>query len=180
MEADWSVALAGDDPTIDIPWASFVDLRADPTLIDKIAETQANLPLRAALLALNGAESPFWTAKCDVWTVDEPSDPFEMEAETGEAAFGVGSYIDLIARHLETRASFELQEQWMRRVTAQLRVVSAGAARVDLVLRHAQVDGHSGFGVSWFVQGCGANVEIAEQMWARALRLALPVIQSAG
>ena len=61
-----------------------------------------------------------------------------------------------------------------------LRAVAARSARVDLVMRHAQVNGEPGFGVSWFVEGCGATAVCAEQMWERALRLALEVIQSAG
>ena len=181
MEADWSVALAEDDPTIAVPWASFVDLRLNRDLIDEIAEARANPPLRSALLALNSAESPLWTAKCDMWTSsDEPYDPYEMEADAEETAFGAGCYIDLLARDAEMRDSFSGQEQWLRQVTARLRAVAASAARVDMVLRYAQVDGRHGFGVSWFVEGCGATAERAEQMWARALRLALPVIQSAG
>ena len=181
MEADWSVALAADDPTIGVPWASFVDLRLNRDLIDEITEARANPPLRAALLALNGAKSPLFTAKCDVWTSsDQPYDPYEMEADLGETAFGASCYIDLLARDLEIRESFARQEQWLRQVTQRLRTVAASAARVDMVLRHAQVDGLPGFGVSWFVEGCGATKERAEQMWARALRVALDEILSAG
>ncbi len=177
MEADWSVALAADDPVIAVPWAAFVDLRLNQDFVDEILETKSNPPLRSALLVLNSTESLLWTAKCDAWTTcDEPYDPYEMEAEPGETAFGAGSYIDLLARDLETRESFALQEHWVRWVTGRLREVTASAARVDLVMRHAHVEGRSGFGVSWFVEGCGPSAERAEQRWANALSLALAVI----
>jgi hypothetical protein len=177
MEADWSVALAADDPVIAVPWAAFVDLRLNQDFIDEIAEAKLNPPLRSALLALNSIGSPLWTAKCDVWTTcDEPYDPYEMEAEPGETAFGAGSYIDLLARDLETRESFALQEEWLRWLTGRLREVTASAARVDMVMRHAYVEGRSGFGVSWFVEGCGVTPKRAEQSWVNALGLALAVI----
>jgi hypothetical protein len=185
MEADWSVCLAADDPVITVPWAAaedegggrFVDLRLDEESIDQIAEARANLPLRHALLVLNRAESSLWTAKCDVWTSsDESHDALEMDAEPGETAFGAGSYIDLLARDRETRQGFADQEQWLRRITSQLRTLPASAARVELVLRHAEVYGRPGFGVSWFVEGCGSTAELAEEAWARALRSALTVI----
>src|ERR1700752_2838494 len=114
MEADWTVALAAGDPVITVPWAGsgdnirkcrFVDLRLRPDLIDEIEEARSKPPLRSALLLLNSATSPLWTAKCDTWTssvddVAEPFDPYEMGAESGDTAFGAGSYIDLLARDL--------------------------------------------------------------------------------
>jgi hypothetical protein len=190
MEADWTVALAAADPVITVPWAAssddirqcrFVDLRQDTHLIDEIEEARAKPPLRSALLLLNAAASPLWTAKCDAWTssVDEgaePFDPYEMGAEPGDTAFGAGSYVDLLARDVSFLASFELQERWIRTVTEVLRSIPASAARVELVLRRAEVEGASGFAVTWFVEGCGSTAQGAGQRWARALDLALAVV----
>ena len=114
MEADWSVALAAGDPVITVPWAASGDdalqvpvRRSAPGthLIDEIEEARTRPALRSALLLLNGAESPLWTAKCDAWTSsaeegNEPFDPYEMDAEPGETAFGAGSYIDLLPRDI--------------------------------------------------------------------------------
>ena len=125
MEADWSVALATADPVITVPWAAsdddepkcrFVDLRLGSHLIDEIEEARWRPALRSALLLLNGVDSQLWTAKCDAWTGspeqgDDPFDPYEMDAEPGETAFGTGSYIDLLARDLEIRQSFDTQER---------------------------------------------------------------------
>jgi hypothetical protein len=88
MEADWSVALAADDPVITVPWTAseghdrkcrFVDLRRGGHLIEEIEEVQARPALRSALLLLNDSASPLWTAKCDAWTSspDEGAEPFD-------------------------------------------------------------------------------------------------------
>jgi hypothetical protein len=190
MEADWTVALAAGDPVITVPWASsgddihqcrFIDLRQGSHLIDEIEEARSKPPLRSALLLLNVATSPLWTAKCDAWTssVDEgaePFDPFEMGTEPGDTAFGAGSYVDLLARDVSFLASFARQERWIRAVTEVLRSTPASAARVELVLRRAEVEGVSGFAVTWFVEGCGSSAQRAEQRWARAMDLALVVV----
>ncbi len=190
MEADWTVALAAADPVITVPWTAsgddmhqcrFVDLRQSAHLIDEIEEARSKPPLRSALLLLNAATSPLWTAKCDAWTssVDEGGEPFdayEMGAEPGETAFGAASYVDLLARDVSFLASFERQERWIRAVTEVLRSIPASAARVELVLRRAEVEGASGFAVTWFVEGCGSTAQGAEQRWTRALDLALAVV----
>jgi hypothetical protein len=190
MEADWTVALAPGDPVITVPWAApgddirtckFVDLRLGAHLVDEIEEARSKPALRSALLLLNAATSPLWTAKCDAWTssVDdgaEPFDPYEMDAEAGDTAFGAGSYIDLLPRDVSFLAGFERQERWTRAVTEVLRSTTARAARVELVLRRAEVEGASGFAVTWFVEGCGSTAQRAGQRWAEALDLALAVV----
>src|ERR1700761_3232670 len=166
MEADWSIALAADDPVVTVPWAGggreFVDLRQSPQQIDQIEEARKSGPLHLVLLLLNGSGSAFWTAKCDVWTRsaeqgDDPLDPYEMNAKTGETGFGAGSYIDLLPRHAERLSTFDQNEKWLRAVTEKLRATPADCARTDLVLRPADVHGVSGFALTWFVEGCGAN-----------------------
>ena len=188
MEADWSVELAADDPVIIVPWAAsrddtrkceFVDLRQGGHLIDEIEEARPVPELRAALLLLNSARSPLWTVKCDIWESDRPMDPYEMDAAPAETTLGVGSYIDLLARDSALQASFDRQERWLRTVTETLRTVPAKAARVELVLRRAQVNYVAGYGVSWFVEGCGATAQRARQAWSEALGLALPVMMNA-
>jgi hypothetical protein len=185
MEADWAVAMGADDPIVVVPWAAsaeegncrFIDLRGNPHLVDSIAETRASAPLRDALLLLNSPGSPVWTAKCDLWrTDDESRDPWEMDAEPRDTAFCSGSYIDLLARDRAFGSSFERQEEWLRRVTQRLRGAGGKASRVELVLRHAEVEGRSGFAVSWFVEGCGATAALAEDRWSHAMALSLAVI----
>jgi hypothetical protein len=190
MEADWTVALAAGDPVITVPWAAsdddigkcrFVDLRLGADRINEIEEARAKPPLRSALLLVNAATSPLWTAKCDTWTSSveegaEPFDAYEMAAESGDTAFGAGSYVDLLARDASFLASFERQERWIRAVTELLRSTPASAARVELVLRRAEVEGALGFAVTWFVEGCGSTAQGAEQAWGKALDLALAAV----
>jgi hypothetical protein len=191
MEADWTVALAPGDPVITVPWAAdvndihgcrFVDLRLGGAhLVDEIEEARSQPALRSALLLLNAATSPLWTAKCDAWasSVEEgaaPFDPYEMDAAPGDVAFGAGSYIDLLPRDISFLAGFERQERWIRAVTEVLRSTPSSAARVELVLRHAEVEGTPGFAVTWFVEGCGSTAQRAGQRWAEALGLALAVV----
>lgn len=184
MEADWSVALGTDDPVITVPWAAFVDLRRGGHPIDEIEEVGSRPALRSALLLLNGSESPLWTAKCDAWTSSaeygaEPFDAYEMDAEAGDTAFGAGSYVDLLARDVAFLSCFDRQERWIRVVTERLRAIPASAARVELVLRRAGVEGVPGFAVTWFVEGCGATEHGAGKRWSEALERALAVIMDA-
>jgi hypothetical protein len=193
MEADWSVALAAGDPVITVPWTAsaddvnpsrFVDLRRSLHRIDEIEEARTKPRLRSALLLLNGAQAQFWTAKCDTWNSsvvegDEAFDPYEMDADPQETAFGAGSYIDLLPREGALLSSFECQERWMRAVVERLRVTTARAVRVELVLRRAEVEAVSGFGVTWFVEGCGVTAHRAEQKWGEALDLALAATMEA-
>jgi hypothetical protein len=188
MEADWSVELAADDPVIVVPWAAagndprkctFVDLRLGAHLIDEIEETRRVPELRGALLLLNSTASPLWTVKCDAWESDTPMDAYEMDAAPEDTALSAGSYIDLLARDSGLGASFDRQERWVRAVVEALRAVPARATRVELVLRAAQVNQAAGYGVSFFVEGCGATAPRAMQAWSEALSLALPVIMNA-
>jgi hypothetical protein len=185
MEADWSIALAADDPVVTVPWSGggreFVDLRQSPQKIDQIEEARKSAPLHLVLLLLNGSGSPFWTAKCDVWARsteqgDAPLDPYEMKAKTGETGFGAGSYIDLLPRHAERLSTFDQNEKWLRAVTEKLRATPADCARTDLVLRPSEVHGVSGFALTWFVEGCGASATDAAKRWGEALIAALTVI----
>jgi hypothetical protein len=184
MEADWSVALGADDPMIVVPWSApgddasgsrFIDLRlGGGQLIEEVVEARSLPALRYALLELNSTTSPFWTVKCDAWSSQEPLDAYEMDAEPEEAAFGAGSYVDLLAR--DSAPNFDRLERWVRVVAETLRGVPARAARVEIVLRRGRVNDEPGYGVTWFVEGCGATAERAGQAWSTALYLALPVI----
>ena len=189
MEADWSVELTAADPVIAVPWEApgesfrFVDLRENPQAIDEIEEARREPALHSALLALNSASSQIWTAKCGTWITGSQDkdqidqidqiDRWEMEAGPGEAEFGAGCYIDILLRD---QGSFAVQERWIHVLTGKLRGVELRCARIELVLRAATVRGIAGFGVTCFVQGCGASAELAGSRWAEALTLALPAL----
>jgi hypothetical protein len=193
MEADWSVELGADDAVIVVPWQSlpgtaaatgFVDLRARPECIREIEEARDLPALRFALERLNGKDSGLWTAKCDAWVrgrdvgSGNEIDPWEMEATDDEARLAAGSYIDILALDVEARGSFEVEERWLRRLVEELRRRALRCARTDFVLRRAEVHGVPGFGVTWFVEGCGRTAELARQKWAEALAEALPTVMN--
>ena len=192
MEADWTLAFAPDDPVMSVPWAAsgdnaescrFIHLRVAPHRIDEVEEAEANPSLRTALLKLNGPSSHLWTSKCDAWTTgpengDPPFDPYEMDAEPGGTAFGAGCYIDLLPRKEPLFESFKLQELWMDEVVGKLRATPAGASRVELIMRPAEIDETAGFGVTCFIEGCGPTADYASQRWAEALDLTLAVLMN--
>jgi hypothetical protein len=102
-----------------------------------------------------------------------------MNADPGEIPFGAGSYVDLLPRDGILSISFEGQERWIRWVTGKLREIPVRAARTEFVLRPAEVDGTPGFGVTWFVEGCGATAPRAAEAWEAAFDCALGVILDA-
>lgn len=80
---------------------------------------------------------------------------------------------------------YRLLARWLpsatlgRASTETLRAVPAKAARVELVLQRAQVNHVAGYGVSWFVEGCGGTAQRAREAWSEAFGLALTVIMDA-
>jgi hypothetical protein len=207
MEADWSVELALEDPVVVVPWRSdpqdhegsqlrFVDLRQNPSGIDTIAEAQEEPALRNALLALNGSNSIWSTAKCGLWESHPQSsqrseqgfdpagiDPDEMDATPEEALFSAGCYLDLIpadtdisALNAPLGARFAVMEARIRSLAQRLRPLQLRCVRADFILRHAEIFGHSSFAVTWFVTACSAELAAARQRRAEALRLMLPTV----
>ena len=182
MEADWSVELTADDPVIAVPWEApgesfrFVDLRENPQAIDEIEEARREPALHSALLAINSAGSPNLDGK--VRHLDERTAGKQDRSMGDGCRPGRGGvWRRMLHRHPAARpASFAVQEQWVRVLTETLRGVELRCARIELVLRPAVVRGVAGFGVTCFVQGCGASTELAASRWAEALILALPAL----
>jgi hypothetical protein len=161
VEADWDVEVGSGAPVIDALWEGFVDLRLAPERISEIEEAQGFLPLQRALLALNLAGSAIWTAKCDLWALQD-FDPSEMEAPEPEAGLGLGCYIDLLPRSGRVFSSIAQAEEWVRKLVAELKQVNARCCRVDLVIRQAISGQIEGFGVTAYITACGADAEGAK------------------
>jgi hypothetical protein len=192
VEADWSVEIGEGLARIEIPWrgagpgsgCEFVDLVSESDLpatglsasLARIPEVRHEPVLLHALLLLNGVHSSVCTSKCDLWTIgEEEIDPYEFDAD-GPAKKGWASYIDFVLRDADCFPSLEWHETWMRRVTAYLREQSLRSARVDFVLREAEVRGAGGFGVTCYAMGCGADGASAAASWASALEFAAEAI----
>jgi hypothetical protein len=181
MEADWEVEIGPGLPAIHVPWDGFVDLRTSPAEVSTIAEAVRYPALARVLTLLNGVRSPVFTAKCDVWELPgDEIDPDEFGAPAAQCRCGVASYIDLLPRDTENFRLFAHHEDWMKRLTAQLRATALGNCRVDLVLRPAVVEEVEGYGVTLYSAGCGADRDTASAHWESVLMAALLVTMKSG
>ena len=191
MLTDWSAACGADDPVLVVPWISpdgtlqWVDLREDPYAVNDIAEGEDYPALLAALRALNGARSPWFTAKCDVWAMDGD----ELEATRDElllddevATTGLASYIDLLPRDRALFASRHRTEQMLYRVERALSELPYSLAAAELVMRPAvvELDGTvaEGFAVTLYVRAVGVDEQEAALRWDESLRAISAALRS--
>jgi hypothetical protein len=177
MDADWSVELGPDDPTLAVPWTSddgrlrFYDLRAQPELLLYIEEAARYAELGEFLAALSSPNSCVQTAKCDVW--------FSRELSEAEGIYGAvckfGSYVDLIFTCLEARASFEEHEQLAQRLCELLRKAPEISAAAEFIVRRCHYEGDTGiaegFYLTFYLFGYGDDEGDARRRWGIALRL---------
>lgn len=172
MEADWAVEIGPHAPIIVVPWEGFVDLRLKPlAAVEEISEAADHPPLRDALVRLNSATSDLFTSKCDAWWLNqEEIDTYEFGAQLETPRFGYASYIDVLFVHSEKFRSFPLHEQFVRRLTEELRTLEHSNCRVDLVVRSATFNSSSGYGVTLYAAGCGKNQFLAQLSWQRVLQ----------
>jgi hypothetical protein len=170
MEADWELELGSDAPVIDAAWPGFVDLRIFPKRIAEIEETRQFPALGNVLVRLNAHGSPVWTAKCDVWRVDEPVDPYEMDAEPANAAHAVACYIDLLPRSDQQWNLPEQAASACKSFCERLRAIPLRCCRVDLVVRHALITPQiRDLGITAYLTACGPTEDEAREWLAMAL-----------
>ena len=124
-----------------------------------------------ALVRLNGAHSPVWTAKCDVWPLDAGEfDADEMGAPSESAAFGQGCYIDLLPGSEQQWSTPATAIFWCKDICSLLRVVPLPCCRVDLIIRSAAISqGHTNIGITAYLTSCGSTAEDANQVLQTAL-----------
>ena len=154
MEADWEVEVGGGAPVIEALWPGFVDLRLHPERIGEIQETAVLPALAGLLMALNGAGSSVWTAKCDLW-----------EPEANELA----CYVDLLPVAGAVFAHWEQAEVFCRELAARLAPVPLLDCRLDLVVRQALAGAADGFGVTATLSARGQDRSGAAETLAAAL-----------
>ena len=154
MEAEWEVEVGGGAPVIEALWPGFVDLRLHPERIGEIQETAVLPALAGLLMALNGAGSSVWTAKCDLW-----------EPEANELA----CYVDLLPVADAVFAHWEQAEGYCREWVARLARVPLPDCRVDLVARQAIAGEAEGFGVTAYLSATGRDRSGAAETLAAAL-----------
>jgi len=181
MDADWSVELGTDDPTLEFPWSSpdgsqgYVDLSSQPEALTAIPEAAAYPELAEFLRTVNGKSSPWQTVKCDVWTDDELG-----EAETiYDGTLKFCSYVDLIVRDAAARWSFERHEAWVKSAARELDGEGAVSIACEFIVRRCwfhpegAVDPEhttAGFYVTLYLFGYGHDEAEARARWAEGLR----------
>jgi hypothetical protein len=178
MEAELTVELGADDPTLAVPWSDpegrlhYVSLRGDPAAIDQVEEARALPELRDFLLLVNSAPSNLQSAKCDAWFTDEIT---EEEAVFG-AACKFGSYVDLTFHKAAPQGSFPLHEAFGQRLIELLKRVPEMPGSVEVIIRRAHFEDHGeqlreGFYFTVYVFGFGDDESEARQSWGIALKL---------
>lgn len=169
MECDWEFEIAPDAPIIDAAWAGFVDLRSDPSRIIAIDEAAQYPALAHALTRLNANSSPVWTAKCDVWKVEE-FDLDELDADALNAQAALGCYIDLLPSDPGPICTLEGSANWCRQLCLILRRQPLRRCRVDIVVRRAFFTSDlDGLGATAYVTACCQTEAGATEVLSRAL-----------
>ncbi len=171
MDAEFSVELGPDDPTLAVPWRSpdganaYVDLRTHPELIEELSEVRQFPELVEFLRAVN--RSRFTSAKCDAW-FDQLMD---VNDEPYEAKMKCASYVDLYFAEGQRLADFAAHETIALKVIQHLRALEELSARAEIIIRHAFFEGDTGLYWTVYVFGYGGSVESARGSWQRALGL---------
>src|SRR4051794_1193025 len=169
MEAELTVELGAEDPTLAVPWSDpeghfqYFDLRRTPGDVDQISEALTFPNLRDFLLAMNAAPSTLQTAKCDAW--------FSEELTEEEAIFGAsckfGSYVDAFFHVPAPRQSFPMHEVFGARMVELLKRAPELPASFEAIIRraHFEVDGEvrEGYYFTLYVLGYSDDEQQARQ-----------------
>ena len=193
MVAEWMAECGAEAPVIEVPWSDpasglcFTNLRADPFGLAEVAEAEAYPALRRSLRALNAPRSAFLTSKCDAWGLspEEHGDKLEslrleLDLPDEEAAFGFGSYIDLLWRERSVFASAHLASDSLARFVRRVGKLPHPECALEAVLRPAVVDLRSpleGFGATVYLTALAADPETAVRRWEAALEASVHLLR---
>jgi hypothetical protein len=163
VEADWEVEIGPEAPVIDALWPGYVDLWQTPASARQLPEVTLLHDLDEALVRLNGAHSPVWTAKCDVWPLAaDEFDVDEMNAVIESAICGWGCYIDLLPRSDQQWALPAMAISWCKRICNLLHDVPLSCSRADMIVRQAVIAPlAAGTGITIYLTACGSTSEEA-------------------
>jgi len=178
MQAELTVELGPDDPTLALPWSDpegrfhYYDLRQHPEQIKNIEEANTFPDLRDFLASVNAAPSNLQSAKCDAW--------FSEELSEEEAIFGAkckfGSYVDVAFHQRQPQASFPIHEAFAGRLIELLKRAPELPAAVEVMIRRAHFESpaegvREGYYFTVYVFGYGDDEQEARQAWGIAQRL---------
>jgi hypothetical protein len=183
MDADFSVELGTDDPSLEFPWEDaetalrHFDIRNNPEQVRFVDEAEQYRELHDFLVALNSKSSIFESAKCDVWTDDELS-PAE---DIYDGALKFASYIDLVfTGATKQRTNFAQHERLARRIVELLGKAPEMPAQAEFSIRRCyfcdQPEAEDGFYFTCYLFGYGADEAEARSRWGIALNLVQNVL----
>ncbi len=183
MDADFSVELTPDAPYLLFPWADdasglrYYDLRANPELVQHVAEAVENREVRDFLVSVNSQASILESAKCDVWSDDTLSEAEEIY----DARLKFVSYVDILFgaefdSGSKARFDFKAHEAFAKRVVELLSKVPQISASIELIIRRCYFhlcaeEPEAGFYWTVYVLGFGDEENSARRIWAIALDL---------
>lgn len=177
MDADFSIELGHDDPTLDFPWSDpdgklhYYDLKRRPELLAEIGEIAQFSELAEFLRAVNSSISVVESAKCDVWVTDELAPEEEIFGASNKCV----SYVDMVFSRDERRESFPSHEHFAKRLVELLRRTPETPSAAEVFVRrcffHANEEVREGCYFTVYVTGYGQDEAQARQSWGIALRL---------
>jgi hypothetical protein len=180
MESDWEIEIGAGAPVIDAAWEGYIDLRVDSNRVAEVGEAAQFPALADALVRINSASSPVWTAKCDMWHV-EAFDADELDADGESATSALGCYIDLLPCNAQAFSTPDAAAEWCGRLCLQLRGHHARQCRADAVLRRAFLTPESvGLGVTTYLTACGSTRAEAATVLSSALALLADAVLAIG
>jgi hypothetical protein len=196
FQATWAIALAADSPVLVVPWhddsgcLAFVDLYRHPERITDIPETLHQPALTRALQQLNAPDSPWATAKCDRWLLDEEdldaaALDLALARDTRFAHAGIGSYVDFYHRDTALFTSLQHHRELLIRL-AQVAMQPPPAqhapatALLELTLRRCIANGRDGFSITAFLYAIGQDAARAQANWSAALGALTQILHDEG
>jgi len=177
MDADFSIELGRNDPTLDFPWSDpdgglrYFDLKRHPELLVEVPETAQFPELAEFLRAVNSAISVVESVKCDAWITDE----LAPEEEIFGASHKCVSYVDLVLSDDERRESFSYHEHFAKRLVELLRRTPGTPSAAEVFVRRCffgeSEKVREGCYLTIYVTGYGQDEAQARQSWVIALKL---------
>lgn len=184
VDADYSIELGPTAPALEMPWSDpegklqYVDLRIAPRDVDRIPEVRNHLGLRSFLIAVNSHESPWQSAKCDLW-----AEQVESATNLYGAAFSQNCYVDLVLADPseQLKTNLEVHKALAKQIAQELEEHEELPASAEIVVRRCYFhrpeaetadDSTSGYCLTLYLSGFGASTEEAYAHWSEALELA--------
>lgn len=179
MDADYNVDLGPDAPALELPWSDpggrvqYINLRRHPERLAELPEPAEYAALHDLLRAVNAPQSPWQSAKCDVW-----SESAGCCVNFYEAAWGHGCYVDLVlAEATPRRDDLAAHEAFAYRLAQTLEENDEIKASVEITIRRCyfhrdedmNAESDAGYCLSIQVVGWGDYRREAAAEWARAV-----------